>query len=65
MSAASRTGGNTLVSDAPVDGFDVPKVIVTMPHDARNGAQSAMDDSAAVKPGTTAIEVNGGVAPTG
>src|ERR1019366_4878916 len=64
-SAAERTGGNTLVSEAPVLGFEVPNVITTIPHDARNGPQSAMDDSAAVKPGTTAMAVNGAVAPTG
>src|SRR5882672_6413592 len=63
MSASDRTGGRTLVSDAPVLGLDVPNVIVTMPHDARKGAQSAIDPSAAVKPG--AIAAYGGVAPTG
>src|SRR5580692_6874091 len=65
MSAASRTGGRTLVSDAPVLGFEVPNVIATMPYDATNGPQSAIDDSAAVNPGTIEIAVNGGVAPTG
>ena len=65
MSAASRTGGRTLVSDAPVLGFEVPKVRTTKPHEARNGPQSAMDDSAAVNPGTIERAAYGGVAPTG
>src|ERR1700722_14724015 len=65
MSASERTGGRTLVSEAPVLGLDVPNVIVTMPHEARDGAQSAIDDSAAVKGGTIARDANGAVAPTG
>ena len=40
-------------------------VIVTMPHEARNGPQSAMVDSADRYPGTIAIDTNGAVAPAG
>ena len=50
------------MSPAPVIGFEVPMVMVTMPHDARKGAQAAIDDSAAVKPGTMAMAANGGAA---
>lgn len=65
ISAAPRTSGATDVSLAPVLGFDVPIVITTMPCDARNGPQLAIDDSGETKPGTMETAANGGVASVG
>src|SRR5689334_12659524 len=56
--AAARASGWSVV-------LFVPIVMVTIPCDARNGPQAAMDDCAERNPGTTATPVKGGVASLG